>query len=74
MTPEQQALLFQRYQRVLPDHVNIPGTGIGLFSVKRIVDAHGGMVSVHSEPGKGSTFMIRIPAHQDNGRPVPTAR
>ncbi|MGC8935842.1 MAG: sensor histidine kinase, partial [Candidatus Methanomethylicaceae archaeon] len=37
------------------------GTGFGLFNVKRIVEAHGGKISVESEVGKGTTFTIRIP-------------
>jgi len=40
----------------------IKGTGIGLAMVKYIVDAHGGKVLIDSEPGKGSTFTILLPA------------
>jgi two-component system sensor histidine kinase PilS (NtrC family) len=40
------------------------GTGLGLATVQRIVDAHGGAVQVDSSPGKGTTFMVQIP-----GRP-----
>lgn len=37
------------------------GTGLGLAIVHRIVEAHGGEVSVRSQPGKGSTFAVALP-------------
>jgi signal transduction histidine kinase len=40
----------------------VKGTGIGLAMVKHIVDAHSGKILVDSEPGKGSTFTILLPA------------
>jgi signal transduction histidine kinase len=39
----------------------IQGSGLGLHLVRRIIEAHGGSVSVQSEPGHGSTFIIELP-------------
>jgi two-component system, LuxR family, sensor kinase FixL len=37
------------------------GTGLGLPIVRQIVDAHGGTLTCHSEPGKGTTFVVTLP-------------
>ncbi len=43
----------------------IQGSGLGLNLVQRIAEAHGGKVAVTSEPGKGSTFTLSLPAVHD---------
>ena len=63
---QEQALIFEPFRR---GHAaidrSVPGTGLGLTLVLRIVQAHGGTVQVHSEPGKGSTFRVYLPAARE---------
>jgi signal transduction histidine kinase len=40
------------------------GTGLGLFSVQRVVRSHGGAVHVRTEPGKGTLFTLLLPAER----------
>ena len=37
------------------------GTGLGLPTTKKIIEAHGGTIEAQSEPGKGTKFSIRLP-------------
>ncbi len=57
-------LLFSEFRR-LSGPGRIEGTGLGLFIVKTIVEAHGGEVGAESKEGLGSTFSIRFPLSVD---------
>jgi PAS domain S-box-containing protein len=58
--PERVEGLFQRFERAVPAR-NYGGLGLGLYRVRRIVEAHGGEVTVDSVPGQGSTFRVYLP-------------
>jgi signal transduction histidine kinase len=68
----EQAHIFEPFYRA-PDVIaaQIQGAGLGLSLVKRIIESHGGRISVHSEPGKGSAFTVYIAAASE--QPVPRA-
>ena len=54
--------VFDRFHRIdNRDTRKVGGTGIGLYLVKHLVEAHGGKIWVESEVGKGSTFIFELP-------------
>ena len=53
--------VFDRFHRASNVPENVVGTGIGLASVRQVVEQHGGTVSVDSREGRGSAFTVRLP-------------
>lgn len=65
LSAEAQERIFNRFERTeAAQSRKIRGTGLGLYLVKYLVEAHHGSVWVESEPGKGATFFVRLPQTQ----------
>ncbi len=56
---DEQATMFERFRQ--GSHKR-SGSGLGLYLSRRIVEAHQGTIQLSSEPGKGSTFTVYLPA------------
>ncbi|HEX5753892.1 MAG TPA: sensor histidine kinase [Archangium sp.] len=66
IAPSEKESIFEPFRRSASTRETIPGVGLGLAVARKILVAHGGSLDVESEPGKGSTFSVRLPA-----RPLP---
>jgi signal transduction histidine kinase len=64
--PEGLEKLFNRFYRVPELEGRVAGSGLGLTIAKKIVQNHGGKITVESELGKGTTFSIVLPIDENN--------
>ena len=62
---EDQARIFEPYERGAGGLKSAGGFGLGLWIVRRLTDAMGGTIAVNSRPGEGATFTVTLPAPGD---------
>ena len=58
---EDQPYIFQRFFKASRRMSDMPSVGVGLVFVKHIIDLHKGLISVQSETGSGTTFLVKLP-------------
>jgi len=71
MTHDQLAHLFEPFNRVGRQASGKPGTGIGLVIAKALVEAMGGSLQAHSQPGRGSEFRVHLRSAEAPGNALP---
>ena len=63
ISPENQARIFERFERAVSPGASAGGFGVGLWIVKQLSEAMKGSIVVTSFPGAGSTFCVTLPLH-----------
>lgn len=61
--PEEVEKIFEKFYRVHDEHTKTKrGTGLGLFNIRRIIEAHGGKIWCETNPGEWINFLFTLPA------------
>jgi len=71
LSPEQRANLFQPFNRLGAERTQVEGVGLGLVISRGLVELMGGELVLHSQPGKGTCFSVRLPLAEGLPAPVP---
>ena len=61
---EQRDRLFQPFERLSAESRGVPGTGLGLVTARRLVEAMGGTIGAEGQPGQGARFTVSMPLAQ----------
>jgi signal transduction histidine kinase len=69
ISSNERAMIFEEYKQAGDERVRRRGTGLGLAIARRLVLMHGGLITVDSELGKGSTFTVALPLWFDRAAP-----
>jgi len=67
---EQEGVFGKFFRGQNAEKSQIPGSGLGLYLAKKIIDGHGGSMSFESEEGKGTTFFIQLPLVEEEKEKV----
>lgn len=68
--PNEMKVIFDRFHRV-QSTADTAGTGLGLPIAKELIELHHGMISVESEVGKGSSFIMKLPVSSADAQSAP---
>lgn len=72
IAPDEIPKIFDKRFRGSSATETIPGSGLGLDIVKRLVELHGGTIGVESQIGEGSSFLVLLPVRQSSSSPEAT--
>jgi signal transduction histidine kinase len=67
ISDESQKKLFRKFERLDQTGRTTPGTGLGLYLIRNLIEISGGNISVESKAGQGSTFSFNLPRNPPTG-------